>query len=274
MGLVYLYTIKINEMWVNIPSSHGSVMGNGFCIGSDDAFHHSNRSTVAARLPIICYHDPDDRGAQFGCLQRHFSGRFDVFCGWFFGAGFLLEFGGWENARIWRSRGMWAKHTWKKNTMEAQKKWAGDALETYTTTPIPSTKIAGEKKPAVFGASTAPPQGPGAFWKDTLFFFPVGFCSMGFLFLTKTDGNKKNMAMSAQLLHFFYCEIYCRFFFCWCLMSSFFLLRLGLWTLGHKKLPMPLIRENKGGKLSPTLGCHHLRNKARKKGLFKKNWSH
>ena len=111
------------------------------------------------------------------------------------------------------------------------------------------------KKTSGFWSFNSSPPRPGAFGKIP-FFSRAGFCSMGFFVLTKTDGNKKTWPKSAQLLHFFYCEIYFSFF-CWCLMSSFFLLRLGLWTLGHKKLPMPLIRENKGGKPSPTLGCHH-----------------
>ena len=266
MGLVYLYTIKINEMWVNIPSSHGSVMGNGFCIGSDDAFHHSNSQQwqqgfqsfvtmiqMTVEPNLVAYNVTFREDSTFfvvGFLVL-------VFC-WNLAAGRMHEFGEVAGCEL-NTHGK--KTQWKPKKNGRVMPWKHTQQP-----PFHQRKLLAKKNQRFWSFNSTPPRS----WcvlERYLVFFPVGFCSMGFLFLTKTDGNKKNMAMSAQLLHFFYCEIYCRFFFCWCLMSSFFLLRLGLWTLGHKKLPMPLIRENKGGKLSPTLGCHHLRNKARKKRI-------
>lgn len=121
--------------------------------------------------------------------------------------------------------------------MEAQKKWA--AMPWKHTQQPPSfhqQKFAGEKNPEGFGASTAPPQVPGAFGKIPCFFFPVGFLLNGFLFKQKTDGNKKNMDKVCSCCDFFYCETYCRFFL---LMSYVFLLfvKVGVVDPWTKKTP-------------------------------------
>lgn len=151
-----------------------------------------------------------------------------------------LVFGCWFFVGFWRVRrmhkfgevaGCELKHH------GSPKKMGCDALETYTTTPfLPSTKICWRKKPRGFWSFNSSPPSSWCVWKDTLFFFPVGFLLNGFLFKQKTDGNKKNMDKVCSCCDFFYCETYCRFFL---LMSYVFLLfvKVGVVDPWTKKTP-------------------------------------
>ena len=174
--------------------------GNGFCIrrrGSDDAFHYPNRSTVAARLPIICYHDPDDRWAQFGCLQRHLGKIRSVFLSLVFWCWFFVGF--WRlgdcinSARKSRDVSL--------NAHGSPKKWAVMPWKHTQQPPHSINKICWRKKPSGFWSFNSLPRSWCVFGKIPCFFFPAGFCSM--VFNQKPMATKKNMAKVCSCCDFF-----------------------------------------------------------------------
>ena len=188
MGLVYLYTIKIN---INVgkytQSSHGMRHGvNGFCIRRpwlrwclslaeqvNSGSKASNLLLPWSRWPLSPIWSP----------TTSLVGRFSsVFCRWLFWCWFFVGSDAGRMHKFGKVEGCELKHKRKKGPMEAQKNGLWCLGNIHNSTPfLPSTKFAG-KKTQRFLELQQPPKVLVRFGKISFVFFPANFCSMGFLF--------------------------------------------------------------------------------------------